>query len=267
MRLLLTLIFLVITLPIVSAQDIDGKLDEHLTNSIEMKLVCIKSGKFTMGSPENEAGRARDEAQEEVMLAADFYLGVHEVTQAQYLRVMGENPSFFQSDLIDSSTHPVEQVSWADATEFCRKLSELPIEKSMKRHYRLPKESEWEYACRAGSAESFSFGADLTELGNYGWYLRNSEQKTHPVGKKKPNSWGLFDMHGNVMEMCESERALSPELDVLNLQRKTKVLLRGGDYFDEPSMCRSANRLEGIPIDFRGRTAGFRVVMEIMEDP
>jgi formylglycine-generating enzyme required for sulfatase activity len=188
---------------------------KEITNSIGMKLVLIPKGTFTMGSPENEAGRIEDEGEHQVTISRDYYLGVYEVTQEQYEQVMGTNPSYFQGDHvaerdpktgvvkeIDSSNHPVEQVSWEDAVEFCERLSELPEEKAAGRVYRLPTEAEWEYACRAGTNTKYSFGDDEGQLGDYAWFEANSGG-THPVGQKQPNAWGLYDTHGNVFEWCE----------------------------------------------------------------
>jgi formylglycine-generating enzyme required for sulfatase activity len=158
-------------------------LAKEVTNSIAMKLVLIPAGKFTMGSPEGEKERSADEGpQHQVEISRPFYLGVYEVTQAEYERVMGTNPSFFSptgdgrywvKDQ-DTSKFPVESVSWNDAVEFCKQLSELPEEKQNGRVYRLPTEAEWEYACRAGAASSkpFSFGDSLSSTqanfkGNY----------------------------------------------------------------------------------------------------
>jgi formylglycine-generating enzyme required for sulfatase activity len=164
---------------------------KEITNSIGVKLVLIPKGIFTMGSPESEKGHDESETQHEVTISKDYYLGVTEVTQGQYEKVMGTNPSYFQKREIrksDSSMYPVEQVSWEDAVEFCKKLSDLPEEKNAGRVYRLPTEAEWEYACRAGSKSAYSFGESSKSLGDYAWFNRNSNSQTHPVGEKKANA-------------------------------------------------------------------------------
>jgi len=198
------------------ASNTSQKADDSgtFTNSIGMKLVLIPKGTFQMGSPPSEKGSLDEERQHEVTLTKDYYLGAFEVTQTQYEKVVGNNPSYIQGDKVaerhpetgrvvevDSSNHPVECVSFEDAVEFCRKLSELPEEKAARRHYRLPTEAEWEYACRAGSKTAYSFGEDSKSLSEYAWFVHNGGYKTHPVGEKKPNAWGLYDMHRNVYEL------------------------------------------------------------------
>jgi formylglycine-generating enzyme required for sulfatase activity len=155
------------------------ELPVEITNSIGMRLKLMPAGEFMMGTPESDNPTMSHESpQHKVRITKPFYLGVYEVTQAEYARVMGENPSRFKD-----ASNPVEQVSWDDATEFCRKLSAKEG-----KTYRLPTEAEWEYACRAGTTTRYSFGDDWARLGEYAWYGANSRQETHPVGEKKPNA-------------------------------------------------------------------------------
>jgi formylglycine-generating enzyme required for sulfatase activity len=124
-----------------------------------------------------------------------FKIGKYPITQEQYQAVMGTNPSYF----MNNPQNPVEQVSYDNAVAFCQKLSEITG-----KNYRLPTNSEWEYACRAGTTTTYYFGDDANQLGDYAWYSENSGFITHPVGQKLPNNWGLYDMHGNVWEWCQS---------------------------------------------------------------
>jgi formylglycine-generating enzyme required for sulfatase activity len=166
---------------------------KEITNSIGMKLVLIPKGTFMMGSPGTEERRGNDETQHQVTISKDYYLGVTEVTQGQYEKVMGINPSWNRADKVQVETtlHPVEQVSWEDAVEFCKKMSDLPEEKKAGRLYRLPTEAEWEYACRAGSKTAFSFGDSSKLLSEYDWSGENTNGQTHSVREKKANAWGL----------------------------------------------------------------------------
>ena len=165
---------------------------ETLTNSIGMKLRLIPAGSFTMG---DDSGDADERPAHRVTITKPFYLGTHEVTNAQYRRVMGDLQSAWKAD-----DHPVETVSWEDAVTFCRELSNLPEEKRTGRVYRLPTEAEWEYACRAGTATRYSCGDTERDLDAFAWFPWGANRDTHAVGQKKPNDWGLFDMHGNVWE-------------------------------------------------------------------
>jgi formylglycine-generating enzyme required for sulfatase activity len=173
------------------------KQPKEFTNSIGMKLVLIPAGEFMMGSPETEKDRSPDESpQHKVRISKPFYMGAMEMTQAQWKAVMEENnPSNFKGDDL-----PVEKVSWEDCQEFLKKLSAKEG-----KTYRLPTEAEWEYACRAGTTTRFNAGDDDKALDSVGWHEGNSESKTHPVGQKKPNAWGLYDMLGNVEEWCEDK--------------------------------------------------------------
>jgi formylglycine-generating enzyme required for sulfatase activity len=247
---------------------ITNSSSEPITNSIGMKLVLMPKGTFMMGSPAEEVGGQDDEQQHQVTISKNYFLGMTEVTQGQYEKVMGTNPSYFQKRVIrksDSSMYPVEQVSWDDAVEFCKKLSDLPEEKAAGRVYRLPTEAQWEYACRAGSKSAYSFGASLKSLGDYAWFERNSDEHTHPVGEKKPNAWGLYDMHGNVWEWCSDWYGDYPKVAVSDPTGPIAGELRiqrGGCW--RYTYCRSA---------YRGRrdswsiynNYGFRVAMNVPE--
>jgi len=227
-----------------------------LGGGVTMKMVLIPAGKFMMGSPDSEPGRVVHEGpQHEVTISRPFYMGVTEVTQAQYQAIMGANPSGFAGE-----TNPVEHVSWTDATEFCKKLSERT-----RRTVRLPTEAEWEYACRAGSKTKFCFGDADEVLGDYGWSEANSGSTTHPVGQKEPNAWGLYDMHGNLCEWCADWYGEYPKGAVTDPQGPasgTYRVLRGGCWLTAPSVDRSALRVLDPPSK---RTAiyGFRVVVSV----
>jgi formylglycine-generating enzyme required for sulfatase activity len=222
-------------------------------DSIGMEFKLIPAGKLTMG----EGVLAH-----EVTLAEPFKLGVHEVTQAQYEQVMGVNPSRSKG-----ANNPVEMVSWEDAVEFCRRLSELPAEKAADNVYRLPTEAEWEYACRAGATTKFSFGDDESELEQYDWCyensLENSGSSTNPVGRKRPNAWGLYDMHGNVKEWCQDWYGDYPSGSVTDPSGATSGsdrVLRGGSWCDTAEFCRSADRF-GYEPSIRYDLWGFRVCL------
>jgi formylglycine-generating enzyme required for sulfatase activity len=239
---------------------------KEITNSVGMKLVLIPKGSFKMGLSEYMEVLARGELQHEVTISKDYYLGVTEVTQGQYEKVIGTNPSYFQKQVTseeDRSLYPVEQVSWADAVEFCKTLSELPEEKKAGRVYRLPTEAQWEYACRAGSKSAYSFGESSKSLGDYAWFYENSNGQTHPVGEKKANAWGLYDMQGNVWEWCSDWYGQYPKgavSDPVGPREGSFRVIRGGSYFSEAANCRSANHNRHDPSD-RFHYYGFRVAL------
>ncbi len=225
-----------------------------VTNSIGMKLRFISPGTFTMGQPYGEA----DETPHQVTLTKPFSIGVYQVTNAQWKRVMGNVPSNWQDD-----DRPVEQVSWQDAVDFCTKLSASPAERKAGRVYRLPTEAEWEYACRAGTTTNFSFGDDESWLGEHGWFDGNSDKQTHAVGQKTPNPWGLYDMHGNVLEWCSDwsdEYAKAAVSDPHGPSAASARVARGGNCISSAGRCRSAFRY-GLEPSCRIRYLGFRVAM------
>ena len=247
---------------------------KEITNSIGMKLKLIPAGTFTMGSPIEEVGADDDEEEHQVTISKSYYLGAFEVTQGQYEEVMGVNPSHFQKRVIkkpDSSMYPVEQVSWNDAVKFCERLSDLPEEKKAGRVYRLPTEAEWEYACRAGSKTAFTFGNNPDRLGEYAWFKEFSDIQTHPVGEKRPNAWGIYDMHGNVWEWCSDwygPYAKSPVVDPVGprgdgiLRGGTSRVLRGGGVksLGGAAEYRSAERHMLFP-HILNEDNGFRVAL------
>jgi formylglycine-generating enzyme required for sulfatase activity len=239
---------------------------DTLTNSIGMKLKLIPAGEFLMGSPDSDSEAVADEKpQHRVTITKPFYLGVYEVTQAEYQRVMGTNPSAYSTAKVgqDTSQHPVDQVSWEDTVEFCRQLSELPDEKAAGRLYRLPTAAEWEYACRAGSATKYSFGDSESQLGDYAWYDdSNSESSAHPVGQKKPNAFGLYDMHGNVWEWCQDWYApyAGEASDPQGPASGSRRVYRGGCWFSTARNCRSAYRFRLSPA-YRNLNLGFRLAL------
>jgi formylglycine-generating enzyme required for sulfatase activity len=229
------------------------------TNSIGMKLVLIPPGEFQMGSPkeliddEFAKGHANqpwyrgyllsEGPAHQVRITMPYWLGATDVTQEQYLRVMGSNPSKFQGD----PQRPVEQVPWDDAVEFCRRLSELPREKAAGRQYRLPTEAQWEYACRAGTTTRWYSGNDEAALVNAAWFEKNSGGATHPAAQKRSNAWGLFDMYGNVCQWCqdwyhEEYYKDSPKDDPAGPTTGSYHVDRGGGSSYPACRCRSAHR-------------------------
>ena len=237
-----------------------------LKNSIGMEFANIPAGKFLMGSPATEKERSPNETQHEVTLTQGFWMGVYEVTQAQYEQVMGKNPSEFKG-----ATLPVETVCYKDALAFCKKLSDLPAEKAAGRKYRLPTEAEWEYCCRAGTSTPFHFGNELNGTqancdGNnpYGTTKKGPYlEKTSPVGSYPANAWGLYDMHGNVWEWCQDWYGDYPKQSVTD-PRGPEVgsicVLRGGGWSFVAAFCRSARRSGFVPSD-RISWRGFRLAL------
>jgi len=243
-------------------------LSENEGDGMTIEFVRIPAGSFYMGSPSSEKDREdNEEPVHEVHITRPFYMGKYEVTQGQWKAVMGTTLSQ-QRDKADSPwhlkgegpEHPMYYVSWEEAMEFCKRLGG---------DFRLPTEAEWEYACRAGSQTRFYYGDDpnYSVLSQYAWYYGESDNKTHPVGQKKPNDWGLYDMHGNVNEWCSDQYLFlgnyegAGSVDPIGpaLSKNTLHAFRGGNWLEKPKKCRSANRegfYESVRLDF----VGFRVV-------
>jgi len=263
--------------------------------SVNIEMVSIPAGTFTMGSPTTEAYRQSDETQHSVTLSS-FKMGKFQVTQEQYQAVMGSNPSNFKSAVSGESGTPgklpVENVSWYDAIVFCNKLSiaeglnpvysisgktnpsewgsvptnynetwNAAVMDKSKNGYRLPTEAEWEYACRAGTTTAYNTGDTISY--NTGWYNANSGSKTHQVGLKLANAWGLHDMHGNVSEWCwdrygsySSDSQNDPTGAVSGIFR---VFRSGGCYYSDGRYLRSAYRVGDYPF-YRHDNFGFRLV-------
>ena len=237
-----------------------GQQLKAITNSIGMKLVLIHPGSFTMGSPTEEVGRLDDESPHEVTISESYYLGMYEVTLCQFGKVMSE-----YSIHIQDSQLPVGQVNWQDAVSFCKKLSELPEEKDSGRVYRLPTEAEWEYACRATSGAAYPFGDAAESLGEYAWFGEGLGGKIHPVGEKKPNRWGLYDMLGNVSEWCQDRYADYPSeatTDPRGASGGSNRVHRGSDLLGGAAFCRSASRYS-CSLSLRKRLHGFRIALTL----
>jgi hypothetical protein len=209
-------------------------MTENLPNQVVLEIVSLPVGEFLMGYPDSDPDASDDEKPQHQVKVNSFAIGKYPITQEQYQKVMGTNPSYFKNN----PQNPVENVSWNNAQAFCEKLSQITG-----KTYRLPTEAEWEYACRAGTTTRYYFGDDDNQLGNYAWYAKNSGGKTHPVGQKKPNGWGLYDMIGNVLEWCEDS------------------CLRGGSWYVNPYYCRSAYRYYFSRRDV-SNDLGFRVVCD-----
>ena len=234
-----------------------------LGNGVTMKLALIPAGKFTMGSPDSEKDRDKDEGpQHQVTITKPFYMGATEVTQAQWKAVMDTQPWEGKTYAKAGADNAANYITWDDATAFCTALS-----KKAGRTVRLPTEAEWEYACRAGTTTAYCFGDDASKLGDYAWYDDNAydkdEKYAHPVGVKKPNAWGLYDMHGNVWEWCADwyadSYANTDAQDPKGPANGKYRVLRGGSWDGDPDLCRAAYRTRFTP-GYR-RYRGFRVVV------
>ena len=226
-----------------------------LGSGVKLEMIAIPGGSFLMGSEDF------DDTNKSVhpVTLSPFHIGKFQVTQAQWQAVMKTNPSHFKGDNL-----PVENVSWNEAVSFCEKLS-----KQTGQTYRLPTEAEWEYACLAGSTGKYCFGDDEALLKDYAWYNKNSGDKTHPVGEKLPNNWGLYDMHGNVWEWCSDwygknyYAELAKQGEAVNPQGPADGdyrVLRGGSWFFSRMFARAVCR-NYVLAAVRISNIGFRVVV------
>jgi formylglycine-generating enzyme len=234
-----------------------------ITNTLDMTFKEIPAGTFMMGSPEGEPGRRDNETQHPVTITKPFYMQTTEVTQGQWQAVMGTEPWKGLAVITEGPNYPATCVSWEHAVAFCEKLSTKEG-----KTYRLPTEAEWEYACRAGTETTWSFGNDEKLLDDYAWY-RWGEGKglLKQVGLKKPNAFGLYDMHGNVFEWCsdyygEDYYQQSPEKDPQGPTQGSSRVLRGGSWYDLTRLTRSADRSWDVA-DYRNGSYGFRLVREL----
>jgi formylglycine-generating enzyme required for sulfatase activity len=238
------------------------QLTLDLGNKVTLKLALIPAGKFMMGSPKDEKDRSRDEGpQREVTISKPFYMGVYPVTQEQFQQVMGKNPANFRGP-----ANPVEQLGWGDAAGFCEALSQQTGMTAS-----LPTEAQWEYACRAGGTTRYGFGDDDAKLGDYAWYTENSSdnikwvgRKSHSVGSKKPNDWGLYDMHGNVCQWCADwygPYADAKTVDPQGPDSGKERILRGGCWGSAAKGCRCAARGKGDPFNYGNDAYGFRITV------
>ena len=246
------------------------------TNSLGMRFVRITSGIFQMGAPLEEVTSRDNERPIKSYNVKPFYIGIFPVTQKEYFMIEGNNPSYFSLngkgskyvDQFNTSNFPVESVSWIDANKFCQKLSSRLEEQSKHRHYRLPTEMEWEYACRASQTTAFNIGDSFTSLdgninGNYPYnstIIGPTLNRTCEVGQYPPNSHGIYDMHGNVWEWCSNEYYDYESLKGRGVDAK---VLRRGSWNCYSRFCRSAYRCIAEE-DVGYYDYGFRLVCDII---
>jgi formylglycine-generating enzyme required for sulfatase activity len=241
-----------------SEREKEQKLSRTYTNSIGMKFVLIEAGSFMMGSDNN----IKEKPKREITLVKSFYLGVTEVTQEQWEKVMNNNPSE-----IKATANPVDSVSWYDVKLFLSKLNAL--ENSTV--YRLPTEAEWEYAASAASNNTYSFGSDEAELKKYAWYYNKNDKKKillpQAAGQKMPNQWGLYDMHGNVWEWVETVYSkdfyAKNKIDIVKNSGNANII-KGGSSYNSAEFLRSSMRVLQ-PSNYSANNLGFRVAVTIKD--
>ena len=219
----------------------EKEISFDLGNGVKLEMILVPRGEFMMGSPDSDDNAEGDEKpQHQVRINKPFYLGKYKVTQEQWEAVMDYNPSHFKGP-----KNPMEEVDWDDCQQFLEKLNTKIGTRGSK--FVLPTEAQWEYACRAGSTTRYFFGDEKSALGEYAWYDANSKTRTHPVGEKRPNAWGLYDMHGNVWEWCQdfydSDYYLNcPADDPSAPTAASGHVIRGGEWGLNARGCRSAIR-------------------------
>ncbi len=236
----------------------DKAFRDDFGNSIYLEMVRIPSGKFTMGSPTTEVGRRDNESPLVEVNVNAFYMAKFAITQEQWFTIMGSNPSGFRESL----QAPIENISWLDAQDFCRKLAaRSPYLYS----YRLPSEAEWEYACRAGTNTAYHFGDSPAQLSDYAWFADNSNKRSQPVGQKVPNPWGLYEMQGGIWEWCEDAwhdnfKGAPADGSAWLDENSGRRVRKGGSWSNEARLCRAASREWHWQGD-RYNDIGFRVVI------
>lgn len=234
-------------LPVSLKGDVEGSKTNEYKNTINMIFKRIEPGSFFIGSKKDK------DLVTKVNITKPFFISIFEVTQTQYVSVARKNPSNMKNN-----DFPVNMVSWVDAQRFCRLLS-----KRENLTYRLPTNAEWEYCCRAGTNSDYYWGSDSIE--NYAWYQKNSSQTIHKVGQKRPNVWGLFDMNGNVSELCLDGYEVYYGKELTDPRGRIELesgILRGGDWNSPADFCNSSLRLT-TSIIRRSPFNGFRIILEI----
>ena len=218
----------------------------ELSNNVKIKMIWVQPGTFMMGSPLDEEGRKADrEKQHKVTITKGYWLAETEFTQEEWEKIMGNNPSRNKGE-----KHPVEQVSHNDIQQFLIKIN------VQNGKFRLPTEAEWEYACRANTTAPYA--GDLEEMT---WHIGNSGKVSHPIALKKPNAWGFYDMHGNILEKCSDwlqENITTMKIDPKGPKTGVYKVDRGGQFTGRTRHTRSADRQRSLPTS-RDFYVGFRL--------